>query len=246
MKIRKFPKSFVKSTMPLSASVFKRESRRHNNQWSLTRENGKIGSKLKVQSHSPWQIFKQETRETFFVRIILVSLSFASWSALWINIVKRSKISVRFLKFKILKLILITRLFPVIAMLKLTKVHKIKGNNSFRLQHFFDKHMVFGCKQLNITPKALQMRWLEKSTLCDYLSYERGKPFLFKERPFIQPLRSRLIWVYTSCLSHCKSLSHDDPFADAKTPLSILWWWHAPSIISASPGENLSLGFSTR
>ena len=52
--------------------------------------------------------------------------------------------------------------FPVIAMLKLTKVLKIKGNNSFRFQHLVDKHMVFGCKQSKINVKALQNALIEK------------------------------------------------------------------------------------
>ena len=150
--------------MPISASVFKWESRKQSKQWRVTRENGNIGSKQKVQTHSPGKIFKQETWETLLimmnsayhyctlcsqlaeVRIILVPMSFARLSALCI-IVKKSKIWVRFLKFKFLKLISITTVFLVI-MLKLTKFHGIKGNNSFQLQHFFDKHMVFGCKSI--------------------------------------------------------------------------------------------------
>ena len=41
------------------------------------------------------------------------------------------------LKLKFLKFISIPAVFPVIGMLKLTNVHEIKGNSSFRLQHFF-------------------------------------------------------------------------------------------------------------
>ena len=36
----------------------------------------------------------------------------------------------------------------VIVMLKLTTFHGRKGNNSFRLQHFFDKHKAFDCKSI--------------------------------------------------------------------------------------------------
>ena len=48
----------------------------------------------------------------------------------------------------------------------------IKGNNSFRLQHFFDMN---------------KADW-KKSKLCDYLAYKLGKIFLFKETPFILTL----------------------------------------------------------
>ena len=51
-------------------------------------------------------------------------------------------------KFNFLKLIPTTTIFLVIVMLNLTEFHGIKGNNSFRLQKFFDKHMVFGCKSI--------------------------------------------------------------------------------------------------
>ena len=82
------------------------------------------------------------------------------------NKVKSSKILVRFLKSKVLKVIAITTVFPVDVMSKLTTFHGIKGDNLFRLQHFFDKHMDFRCKN-------------------PYL-YEMGKPFLFKESHFIR------------------------------------------------------------
>ena len=64
------------------------------------------------------------------------------------GIVKTSKILLRFLKFKLLKLISTTTVFLVIVMLKLTQFHGIKGNNSVQLQHFFDNHLVFGCKSI--------------------------------------------------------------------------------------------------
>ena len=62
-------------------------------------------------------------------------MCFARLSALWINIVKTSKIFVRFLKFKLLKLIstTTTTVFLVIDMLRWTKFHGLKGNNSFQL-----------------------------------------------------------------------------------------------------------------
>ena len=63
---------------------------------------------------------------------------------------KLSKILVRFLKSKFLKLITMATVFPVIVMLKLTKFPGIKENNSFQLQHVFDKHMVLAVNALNI------------------------------------------------------------------------------------------------
>ena len=92
------------------------------------------------------------------VRIIVVHMSFARLSALFINIVKTSKIFVRFLKFKFLKLISITTVFLVSVMLKLAKFHRLKGNNSFRLQHFSTDTLYSAVNQLNINHKAHQIR----------------------------------------------------------------------------------------
>ena len=141
-------------TMPISASSFKRESRKQSNQWSVTRDKVNMGSKQKVQMHSSGKIFKQETWETLSIMvnsawnfctlcpqlakvgIIVIPMSFARLSALSISIIKTSKIFVRFLKFKFLKLISTTTVFLVNDMLKLIKRHEIKGNKSFRLQYF--------------------------------------------------------------------------------------------------------------
>ena len=51
-------------------------------------------------------------------------------------------------KIQVFALISITMIFPVIVIIKLTEDHEIKGNNSFQLQHFFDKHMVSSCKSV--------------------------------------------------------------------------------------------------
>ena len=66
-------------------------------------------------------------------------------------------ILVRFLKFKLLKLISTTTVFLVIVMLKLTKFHEIKGNNSFRLQHFSTDTWYSAVNQSNINLKVLQL-----------------------------------------------------------------------------------------
>ena len=57
--------------MVISSSVFKQDSSEQSNQWSLTSEKGKMGSKPKVQSHSPGKIFKQKARETLIVMNVL-------------------------------------------------------------------------------------------------------------------------------------------------------------------------------
>ena len=50
--------------MPTPASVFKQESRKQSNQWSLTKEKGNMWLKQKVQTYySPVKIFKQQTWE---------------------------------------------------------------------------------------------------------------------------------------------------------------------------------------
>ena len=53
----------------ISAFVFRRESRKQCNQWSVTREKGNMGSKQKVQTHSLRNIFKQETGETLSIML---------------------------------------------------------------------------------------------------------------------------------------------------------------------------------
>ena len=64
---------------------------------------------------------------------------------------------VTFLKFKLLKMISTTTVFLKIVMLKLTKFHGIKGNNSFRLQHFLTDTGYSAVNQSNINLKALQI-----------------------------------------------------------------------------------------
>ena len=104
-------------TMPMSASVFKRESRKQCNLLIVTREKGEIWSKQKAQTYSPIKIVKQAKKRGTLsimtnsvwhyrtlssllakIRIILVPMSFARLTALWINVVKTSNILVRFLK----------------------------------------------------------------------------------------------------------------------------------------------------
>ena len=96
------------------------------------------------------------------VRIIVVPMSFIRLSALRLNIVKTSKSLVRFLKFKLLKLISTTTVFLLIVMLKLTKFQGIKGNDTFQLQHFSTDTWFSAVNQSNINLKALQIRWMEK------------------------------------------------------------------------------------
>ena len=86
-----------------------------------------------------YNITARYTSQLAEVRIILISMSFARFSALLINIVETSMILVRVLKFNFLKLISTTTVFLVTVMLKF---HGIKGNNLFRLPHFFDKHVI--------------------------------------------------------------------------------------------------------
>ena len=56
----------------------------------------------------------------------------------------------------------IISLFPVIAMLKLTKYHEIERNNSFRLQLFSTNTWYSAVNQSNINRKAFQIGSLEK------------------------------------------------------------------------------------
>ena len=123
------------------------------------------------------------------VRIIVVPISFARLSALWINIVKTSKIFVRFLKFTFLKLISTTTVFliSVACMLELTKFHGIKGNNSFWLQHL-STDTWYSTVNRTLTLKLFKYADWKKSKLCAYLAYELGESFLLKETPFILTL----------------------------------------------------------
>ena len=79
------------------------------------------------------------------------------------NIVKTSTMFVRFLKFTFLKLISAITVFLVSVVLKLTKFHRIKGNNSFRLQHFSTGTWYLAVNRSNINLKALQIGLLEES-----------------------------------------------------------------------------------
>ena len=66
-------------------------------------------------------------------------------------------LSFYFLKFQLFKYIS-TTVFLVIVMLKLTKFYRIKGNNSFQLQHFSTDTWYSALNQSNINIKALQVR----------------------------------------------------------------------------------------
>ena len=120
-------------TMPIP------ENKAISEAWQEKRETW--GQEIKCKCMHQEKIFKPETWETLLiimngaqqyctlctqlaeVRNILFLMSFARLSALWINLFKTSKILVRFLKFKFLKLISTITVFLVIV-----KINKISCN----------------------------------------------------------------------------------------------------------------------
>ena len=89
------------------------------------------------------------------------NMSFARLSALW-NLRRNKANFGKILKGNFLKLISATTIFLVIIMLKLTKFHEIKGNNSFRLQNVLTNTWYSAENHSYVSIKALQIRWLEK------------------------------------------------------------------------------------
>ena len=149
MKICKFPTSYVKYQLPFSGekagnNAVSEALQEKRGTWGQNRKCKETWETLSIMVNGVLHyctLYSQLAE----VRIILIPLSFARLSALLINIVETSTILVRFLKLNFLKLISTTTVFLVTVMLKF---HGIKGNNPFQLQHFFDKHMLFGCKSI--------------------------------------------------------------------------------------------------
>ena len=109
-----------------------------------------MGSKQKVQTHSPGTFFKHETLSIdeqcisllHFMLPVGISKNYCrsyEFRQIICHLNKHSQnkhIFVRFSKFTFLRLISTTTVFLVNVMSKLTTFNGIKGNNSFRLQRF--------------------------------------------------------------------------------------------------------------
>ena len=67
------------------------------------------------------------------------------------------------------------------------KFHEIMGNGSFRVQYVSTDtwHSAVNQSNRTVTLKLFKYADWKQSKLCDYLAYELGKTFLFKETPFI-------------------------------------------------------------
>ena len=169
--------------MLLSASNFMREKRKQSNQWSVTREKVKMGSKQKVPTHSPEKFFEQETWETLSViddqciKLLQFMLPVGNnknycrsyeFHQIICPLNKHSQNRQNFgknFKIKAFEVDINNNSISLIFMLQLTKFHGIKGNNSFQLQHFSTDTWYSAVNQSNINRKALLRRFENIQTL---------------------------------------------------------------------------------